>query len=179
MGEDIFEGDAERASQQEPWQAWRESRAKARAALPKDKQQAKAVKRQQRAENRQQRTEKVEALGQRAEQWFDDKEQQMEVKAREREAREREPRKPRKGLITRGKEVHARDEARRAFAEGHTLFAYQLAGRLFDWFGSVTGYAEQLEAIEAEGWRLEQISYAGGTKGDAVQIALFRRVETP
>jgi hypothetical protein len=80
------------------------------------------------------------------------------------------------GLITKGKANAAETEAKKQYDAGHTILVYQFAGRLIDMWGVVSGMAEQIEAIENQGWRLEQMVFGGqGKKGDAVQIGYFRR----
>ncbi|MFN2491154.1 MAG: hypothetical protein ABR529_15780 [Actinomycetota bacterium] len=81
------------------------------------------------------------------------------------------------GLLTQAKAQTAQRDAKRAREEGRRIFIYQLAGRLFDTYGSASGFAEQIEVIEDEGWRLDQLSFNGGGKGDGVQLAVFRRHE--
>jgi hypothetical protein len=66
------------------------------------------------------------------------------------------------GLIKQAKADAAAQEARRARAEGHNVLVYNFNFSGFSkgtsWAsGLVPGAAERIEAIEAEGWKLDQI----------------------
>ncbi|MDP9476257.1 MAG: hypothetical protein M3R38_11355 [Actinomycetota bacterium] len=65
-------------------------------------------------------------------------------------------------------------EAARALSEGRSVFVARLEGGFLsrNMSGSVSGVAEMIESIEAEGWRLEHLSSAGSD--DSHLLAMFR-----
>jgi hypothetical protein len=65
-------------------------------------------------------------------------------------------------------------EAARAFTEGRSVFVARLEGGALsrNVSGSVSGVAEMIESIEAEGWRLEHLSSAGSDNSH--MLAMFR-----
>lgn len=70
--------------------------------------------------------------------------------------------------------VHA-SNARRALEEGRTVFLAQIGSSIKA--DAVSGVAEDIEAVEAEGWRLDQMSYVWSTtlSNHPVGFFLFRR----
>lgn len=68
-------------------------------------------------------------------------------------------------------------EARRAYEEGRTAFAPRLNAPAtgHGMTGSVSGWAEMIEAIEAAGWAMYFWSVAVDDKGRAEAYPLFRR----
>jgi hypothetical protein len=71
-------------------------------------------------------------------------------------------------------------EARRAVEEGRTVFAPMLNVPITQQYsatvsGAVTGWAEMIESIEAEGWRLEHWAIGQDMKGRPQAYPLFRR----
>lgn len=67
--------------------------------------------------------------------------------------------------------------AKRAAADGHTVFTPMLNT---PWSGStasgpVSGWAEQIEAVEAEGWTLAHWTIGQDAKGRPQAYPLFRR----
>lgn len=81
------------------------------------------------------------------------------------------------GFIKDAKAKSISEQAQRAVAEGRAVFACRVneGGWNDNWGGSLSGVAEQIEAIEAVGWRLDQSSFLPG-KGDKVSAFLiFRR----
>lgn len=69
-------------------------------------------------------------------------------------------------------------EAQRAIGEGHSVFAPRLlsAGSQADMSGSMSGWAEMIEAVESAGWVLYHWSISHGPKGRPEAYPLFRRV---
>ena len=68
-------------------------------------------------------------------------------------------------------------EAARAVQEGRTVFAPMLNTPMthHTMSGAVAGWAEMIEAIEAEGWVLTNWSVAADDKGRPQAYPLFRR----
>ncbi|MBD0743915.1 hypothetical protein BG418_20290 [Streptomyces sp. CBMA152] len=68
-------------------------------------------------------------------------------------------------------------EAQRAIDEGRTVFVCRVnQGALQSNFsGSLSGVAEQIEAIEAVGWQLDQASFSHDHKDHASAFLIFRR----
>ncbi len=81
------------------------------------------------------------------------------------------------GWIKQAKANALSEEAARALAEGRTVFAPMLNTPMthHTMSGSVAGWAEMIEAIEAEGWELEHWSVAADDKGRPQAYPLFRR----
>lgn len=66
-------------------------------------------------------------------------------------------------------------DARRAREEGHTIFTPMLRGSLnSDISGPVSGWAEQIESIEAEGWLLLTMSIVILDKNRPTAYPVFR-----
>lgn len=65
-------------------------------------------------------------------------------------------------------------EAARALGEGRSVFVARLEGGALsrNVSGTVSGVAEMIESIEAEGWRLEHLSSAGSDNSH--MLAMFR-----
>ena len=70
-----------------------------------------------------------------------------------------------------------RAEAQRAYAQGYTIFAGVLTPNAKAHpSGSVGGWAEQIEAVEAEGWTLYHWAVAPSNDGKGQQAyPVFRR----
>ena len=71
-------------------------------------------------------------------------------------------------------------EAKRAVEEGRTIFTPMLNTPMsqsasFAPSGSISGWAEMIEAIEEHGWALAQWAVATDTKGRPQAYPLFRR----
>lgn len=68
-------------------------------------------------------------------------------------------------------------EAARAITEGRTVYAPMLntPATQSGTSGSVSGWAEMIESIEACGWRLDQWAIAQDSKGRPQAYPLFRR----
>lgn len=84
------------------------------------------------------------------------------------------------GIIKQSKANTLASEAERAYKQGRTVFAPMLNSPMsqsasFTVSGSVSGWAEMIEAIEAHGWVLTQWSVAADTKGRPQAYPLFRR----
>ncbi len=81
------------------------------------------------------------------------------------------------GWIKNAKANLLSEEAARAAAEGRTVFAPMLNTPVthHTMSGSVAGWAEMIESIEAEGWVLDQWSVAADDKGRPQAYPLFRR----
>ncbi len=84
---------------------------------------------------------------------------------------------PDRGAVKTAKSAGVASDARRAIAEGHTVFAVQL------WAGvtvtanltrSIPHYAEVIEAVEAAGWRLDQCTFVIH-KNKPTGYLIFRR----
>jgi hypothetical protein len=74
-------------------------------------------------------------------------------------------------VFKQGKANVAGQHARRAASEGHTVLVFRVDMPRNSIEGHpISGIAEQIEAVEAEGWRLDRL----GSLGDH-GIALFRR----
>ena len=81
------------------------------------------------------------------------------------------------GLIKDAKSKSLGEQAARAIAEGRFVFACRVneGGWNDNWGGSLSGVAEQIEAVESAGWYLDKASFLPG-KGDKVSAFLiFRR----
>lgn len=84
------------------------------------------------------------------------------------------------GWVKNAKSNMLREEAQRAREEGRTVFVPMLNTPMTfsssaTPSGAVSGWAEMIEAIEAEGWLLTQWSVAADTKGRPQAYPLFRR----
>jgi hypothetical protein len=71
-------------------------------------------------------------------------------------------------------------QAERAVAEGRTVFTCRVneGGWNDSWGGSLSGVAEQIEAVEAAGWHLDKASFLPG-KGEHVSAFLIFRRANP
>lgn len=83
------------------------------------------------------------------------------------------------GWIKNAKASLLTEEAARAKAEGRAVFAPMLNTPLMqsgssNHSGSISGWAEMIEAIEAESWTLTHWSIGSDTKGRAQAYTLFR-----
>lgn len=80
------------------------------------------------------------------------------------------------GFIKDAKANMVATEAERARAEGRTVFAPRLNAGASNagTSGSVSGWAEMIEAIEAAGWAMYHWSVAIDEKGRAEAYPLFR-----
>ncbi|MEU8906518.1 hypothetical protein [Streptomyces mirabilis] len=84
------------------------------------------------------------------------------------------------GFINNAKASKASDEARKAYTEGRTVLAYKIieANVTSKTTAPMSGVGEQIEAIEAEGWTLANMT-AGESKtlgGERIAlVCLFRR----
>ena len=81
------------------------------------------------------------------------------------------------GFIKDAKADSIASHAQRAIEEGRTIFAPRLnSPRTAAGFsGPVSGWAEQIEAIEAAGWQLVNWTATDDAKGSPVGYPLFRR----
>ncbi|MEU3369826.1 hypothetical protein ACFYM2_26940 [Streptomyces sp. NPDC006711] len=68
-------------------------------------------------------------------------------------------------------------EAQRALDEGRTVFVCRVnQGSLqSNYSGSLSGVAEQIEAVEALGWQLDQASFSHDHRDHASAFLIFRR----
>lgn len=68
-------------------------------------------------------------------------------------------------------------EAARAVSEGRRVFVCRINQPIANsgFSGSLSGMAEQIEAIEAEGWSLDQSSFSHDHKGHPSGFFVFRR----
>lgn len=69
------------------------------------------------------------------------------------------------------------EHARRAYQQGHTVFTpfIDTNWKSIRWAAPVGGWAEQIEAIEAEGWHLEHWTVSRDGKDAPQAFPLFRR----
>lgn len=84
------------------------------------------------------------------------------------------------GFIKKQVTNQATEHAARAFAEGHTIYVAKLMEQITNsaLSGPMGRVAEQIEAIEAEGWQMERMSAceAKAVTGERVGVVcLFRR----
>jgi hypothetical protein len=83
------------------------------------------------------------------------------------------------GLIKQAKVDTAASHARRAREEGRKVFVGRIRDEVLTYqgTGSISGAAEAVEAIEAEGWRLVNMAYSWvETKKRGLTVCLFRSV---
>jgi hypothetical protein len=68
-------------------------------------------------------------------------------------------------------------EAARAVEEGRTVFAPKLntPATQHSFSGSIAGWAEMIEAVEAAGWTMTEWTVAHDSKGRPEAYPLFRR----
>lgn len=81
------------------------------------------------------------------------------------------------GLIKDVRATNIGQDAARARAEGRYVFLCRIVNPVGDrvgFSGSVSGVAEQIEAVEGAGWALSQMSYVDDKRGVAGYY-LFRR----
>lgn len=80
------------------------------------------------------------------------------------------------GWIKDTKVATASNDAKRARAEGHTVFLYRfnVPATSSGFSGPISGAAEVIEGIEAEGWELDQISYDAKQSSNGAMLLLFR-----
>ncbi|MFI6495024.1 hypothetical protein [Streptomyces sp. NPDC050564] len=84
------------------------------------------------------------------------------------------------GLINKAKGTEAAKRAREAREAGNSVLVYKFieANTNSKATAPMTGMAEQIQAVEGEGWRLDQMSAAEGKAltGERVSlVCLFRR----
>lgn len=81
------------------------------------------------------------------------------------------------GIIKSVKQNMVATEAERAVNEGRMVFTPMLntPASQHTMSGSVAGWAEMIEAVEAKGWRLEQWSVSLDAKSRPQAYPLFRR----
>lgn len=81
------------------------------------------------------------------------------------------------GFIREKKAEHVGADARAAREAGMRVFAARLNTPALTWgvSGSIKGWAEMIESIEAEGWVLQQWAAAVDSKGNPEAYPLFRR----
>ena len=80
------------------------------------------------------------------------------------------------GLMKTLKTTTATGDARRARAEGHTVYVHRFGMPTMNSSvsSSVPGAAEVIEAIEAEGWRLEHMAHNSEDRAHGSLVLLFR-----
>jgi hypothetical protein len=81
------------------------------------------------------------------------------------------------GFIKGAKSDSIGQQAARAVAEGRRVFACRVneGGWNDNWGGSLSGVAEQIEAVEAQGWRLDKASFLPGKGQNVSAFLIFRR----
>ena len=79
------------------------------------------------------------------------------------------------GFIRSTKANIVSNEAQRAYAEGHTVFAATLHSSYVAGSGPVAGWAEMIESIENEGWTMASWNASCNKDGHPVAFPLFRR----
>ncbi|MFC4531495.1 hypothetical protein [Sphaerisporangium dianthi] len=81
------------------------------------------------------------------------------------------------GFIKNAKIDALKQEAHRALEEGRWVFTPRLNTPAFhhDFTGSVSGWAEMIEAIEASGWMLVHWSVSTDQRGRPEAYPFFRR----
>ncbi|WP_036453699.1 hypothetical protein [Mycolicibacterium smegmatis] len=81
------------------------------------------------------------------------------------------------GFIKDAKANMLREEAQRAIQQGRTVFVAMLNTPIthHTMSGSVAGWAEMIESVEACGWHLADWSVAMDAKGRPQAYPLFRR----
>lgn len=81
------------------------------------------------------------------------------------------------GFVKNAKENIVRAEAERAIQEGRTIYTPMLNTPMTHGglSGSIPGWAEMIEAVEAVGWVLSEWSVAADQKGRPQAYPLFRR----
>lgn len=80
------------------------------------------------------------------------------------------------GFIKQAKADSMANQARKARDDGHNVFFVQIRGAMHNTLSMshpVADVAEQIEAIEAEGWRLDQLT-AVPFKDNVTNLCLFR-----
>ncbi|MEV0070945.1 hypothetical protein [Amycolatopsis sp. NPDC050768] len=81
------------------------------------------------------------------------------------------------GFIKQAKADALTKEAGRAIAEGRTVFTPRLNTPMMHhtMSGSIAGWAEMIEAVEAQGWQLVEWSVTQDKNGRPEAYPLFRR----
>jgi hypothetical protein len=81
------------------------------------------------------------------------------------------------GFIKDAKAKSIAEQAARAVAEGRLVFACRVneGGWNDNWGGSLSGVAEQIEAVESTGWRLDQSTFLPGKGQNVSAFLIFRR----
>lgn len=81
------------------------------------------------------------------------------------------------GWIKDAKADAIKQHAQRAIEENHFVFVCRVnQGALqSNWSGPLSGVAEQIEAVEALGWQLDQASFSHDHKDHASAFLIFRR----
>jgi hypothetical protein len=80
------------------------------------------------------------------------------------------------GMIKNVKAALMTTEAQRAVDEGRTVFVCRInqGATQIDMSGSLSGIAEQIEAIENLGWQLDQCTFAQDKKDHTSAFLIFR-----
>lgn len=81
------------------------------------------------------------------------------------------------GIIKSAKVNAIGEAAREAVSEGRKVFACRVNEGVWKsaYSGPMSGVAEQIEAVEAEGWSLDNMAAVVGAKSEGSLILLFRR----
>lgn len=81
------------------------------------------------------------------------------------------------GWIKGAKQESIGQHAARAVAEGRRVFVCRVneGGWGGQWGGVLSGVAEQIEAVEAQGWRLDRASFLPGKGHHVSAYMIFRR----
>ena len=85
------------------------------------------------------------------------------------------------GVIKDVKVSTATDAARKAAGSGRKVLVYRqnVPWSKSGWSGEVGDMGEVIEAIEAQGWRLDHMSYDGQQSSNGGCLLLFRRERQP
>ncbi|WP_020118821.1 hypothetical protein [Streptomyces canus] len=85
------------------------------------------------------------------------------------------------GFIKDAKAKSIAEQAARAISEGRQVFACRVneGGWNDNWGGSLSGVAEQIEAVESAGWRLDQSTFLPGKGQNVSAFLIFRRAQVP
>ncbi|MGW7424415.1 hypothetical protein ACWGJB_31040 [Streptomyces sp. NPDC054813] len=85
------------------------------------------------------------------------------------------------GFIKDAKAKSIAEQAARAIAEGRLVFACRVneGGWNDNWGGSLSGVAEQIEAVESTGWLLDQSTFLPGKGQNVSAFLIFRRTAAP
>jgi hypothetical protein len=84
-------------------------------------------------------------------------------------------------LIKDTKAISAADHAARAAREGRVVFLYRqnIGATNSGYSGPVSGMAEVIEAIERQGWALDQMAFDEHQSRNGAILLLFRRAARP